>query len=368
MVVSSAISDHAAPVARYFMLDAAVAAEAYDGSVAANNPNRVVQPDDATAVMPHSDWNRGAAGVYPDRLWPTNWHQVFVSLGPVDHRAKLTWRDRFVPRAGVEYYDFHSTGEEVLDFTNNLTPSLTLALLTTTANALGEYLHFTLPFGTGQPAGHRTWQLQEQLKGRTITGKILGSNYGGWGFNTLFFKRSPGGSGGRGPILTPGVLKPAEATAMLDIVFTPEALREEPFFRPGGDRRKVGSWHKDAQDNPVFLEENLGLLYGPTTGSEFASRHRSALLARMIPAMSPAAGRIAVPRLKPATSTQEHNFDMNGVTIRPGRNAQGNPLWPQTRGGDFRWWHSDLREVAYPYVRGLYERITAAGDLGGTVP
>ncbi len=361
MVVSSAISDHGAPVARYFMIDAAVAAEAYDGDRGDTNPNRVVQHDDDTATLPHTAWNKESAAVYPPRLWATNWHQLFQPL-PNEERDNLTWRNRFAPKPGIEYYDFHSTGEEVLDFDSTQTPSLTLALTITAANKLGEYLHFTLPFGTGQPPGHRTWQLQEQLKGRTITGKVLGSNFGGWGFNTLFFKRSPSGPGGRGPVMTPAVLKPAEAEAILDSVFTQEALREEPFFRPGGDWRKVGSWRYDATARRNFWQEDrLGLLYGPATGSAFALTHRSALLARMIPAMSPPAGRIPVPALTPVNSPSR-NFDMNGTTIRPIPEGATNLPWPQGR-PTTNWWHSDLREVAFPYVKGLYKEITRAGQL-----
>ena len=194
---------------------------------------------------------------------------------------------------------------------------------------------------------------------------MLGSNLGGWGFNHLHFKRSPGGTGGKGPVMTPAVLRPDEITAaVLDQVFTPEALREEPFFRPGGRWRKVGSWQYDpvAKVNS-WQEDRLGPLYDPATGSEFASRHRNALLARMIPAMSPAAGRIPVPKLKPATSTEEHNFDMNGTGIRPIEQGEQNPPWPESR-PTTNWWHSDLREVAYPYVRGLYEQIRRSGSLG----
>ncbi len=365
MVVSSAIADHLAPVARYFMIDAAVAAEAYDGAAPDNTGERVVQPADSTADMPHTEWNKELGGVYPAILWASNWYQLFQNRSPADGRATLTWRDRFAPRPGVEYYDFHSTGEEVLDHTPTTTPNLGSVLAVTAARALAEYLHFDAD--SHQPAGYKSWQYQEQLKGRTITGKILGSNFGGWGFNALYFKKSPGGAGGKGPLLAPMVLRPNEISpAMLSQVFTPEVLREEPFFRPGGRWRKVGSWSFNNVTGVVsWNEENLGMLYDPSAGSGFAFRQRDALLARMIPAMSPAAGRIPVPRLT-ADAGVERNFDMNGAVIRP-RTGQ-NPPWPADRGQDFRWWHSDLREVAYPFVRGLYRQLVISGSLGQSVP
>ncbi len=365
MVVSSAISDHNAPVHRYFMIDAAVAAEAYDGDSSTSNPGRVVQLDDATANLPHTEWNKELGGVYPSRLWAANWYALFNTGS--DARASLTWRDRFPLRVGTECFDFHSTGEDVLDYNDASTPSLPFVLLQLAANKLGEWLHFEVPFiGNGEPAGHKSWQYQEQLKGRTITGKVLGSNFGGWGFNSLHFKKSPGGAGGKGPIMTPAVLRPAEISqAMLDQVFTPEALREEPFFRPGGRWRKVGSWQRDTQNKPIFSEENLGLLYNPATGSAFASRQRDALLARMIPAMSPPAGRIPVPKLG---AINQRNFDMNGTVIRPIKQGEQKPRWPGARGQDIRWWHTDLREVAYPYVRGLYKQLVTTGDLGEAAP
>ncbi len=367
MVVSSAISDYQAPVDRYFMIDAAVAAEAYDGAVGGAIGEHVVQSDDGTANMPNTDWNKDFRGVYPSRLWASNWHKLFPtpSGNPAtdDNRAKLTWRDRFAPKLGTAYYDFHSTGEEVLDYNDASTPSLPLVLLQVAANKAGEYLHFTLPFGTGQPAGHKTWQYQEQLKGRTITGKILGSNYGGWGFNILRFKKSPGSVSGKGPIMTSSLLSPDEATALSALLSNAD-LQAEPFFRPGGFWNKVGTWKYDPTTKTnSWSSERLNRLYDPATGSTFASDHRDTLLARMIPAMSPPAGRIPV-RALDSPVEGGRNFDMSSVAIR----GLSEPwLSPPVR-TDKKWRHSDLREVAYPYVRGLYDRIVEKGTLKEMIP
>jgi len=357
MVVSSAISDFSAPASRYFMINAAVAAEAYDGTID-------TQVADSTTSIPHTEWNREFGGVYDSRLWASNWHLLFKNL-PDDGRATLTWRNRFNPADGVSYFDFYSRGEEVLDYNDSETPSLIGILSLIGINMLSEFLHFQLPGSTGQPQGHKVWQYQEQLKGRNITNKYGGSNFGGWGFNIFDFAKRVGGYG-NGPVLIPAVLRPSVANNLLANVFTEEALREEPFFRPGRDRTKIGTWIQKS-GKPDFKTDHLGALYGASTGSTFASTHRNTLLARMIPAISPAAGRIPVPGLT-AGAGEERNFDMNGVGIRPQRNSQGNPRWPSARGQDFRWWHSDVYEVAYPFVRGLYDQLVTAGSLGELSP
>jgi hypothetical protein len=351
MVVSSAISDHKAPVTRYFMIDAAVAAEAYDGTIDS-------QVADASTTLPHTEWNKEFEGVYNSRLWAANWHLLFDEFTN-DGRATLTWRNRFRPINGVAYYGFYSTGEEVLDYDGATTPSVVGILTSIAINKLSEFLHVSLPGSTGQPVGHKTWQYQEQLKGRNLTNKFGGSNYGGWGFNIFDFAKRAGGYG-KGPELIPAVLRPDEANNFLETVFTEEALREEPFFRPGDPWVKVGTWTHPS-GKPDFKTGRLGALYGATTGSTFASTHRDTLLARMIPAISPPAGRIAVPILG---LPNLRNFNMDDETIRPKKVGSDKPPWPNIR-TTTDWWHSDLRDVAYPYVRGLYFEIVKAGALNG---
>jgi len=142
--------------------------------------------------------------------------------------------------------------------------------------------------------------------------------------------------------------------------FLDSDLRAEPFFRPGGFWTKVATWQYDpATKTNSWSKERLRELYEPTAGSAFAFRHRDALLVRMIPAMSPAAGLIPVPRLKPQGDPEEHNFDMSSPVIRGP--AESWPLPPVRN--DNKWRHSDLREVAYPYVRGLYDMIAEKGNL-----
>lgn len=349
MVVSSAISDYEAPVARYFLLNAAVATEAYDAAETANPI--------ATANMPHTAWTRAYGEAYPDKLWASHWYERFPTTG--DKRRELTWRDRFSRRGNTAYYDLFSTGDHVLALDTATTPTLVGVL----ATELKRYFQEILAAQAGQPNGYRTWAYQEKLKGRTTTGKVLGSNYGGWGFNNLYLKKSPGGAGGKGPVVAPVELKPSEAIALLP-EFTDEVLREEPFFRPGGYWTKVGTWTHDPSGKPALNEERLRLLYNPTTGSDFAQRHRDTLLARMIPALSLVAGQDAVEAFTPDNSPSR-SFDINLSVFRGDTTT---PPWPASRNGDTRWRHSDLRAVAFPYVKKLYDKLTELGNLKQAAP
>jgi len=350
MVMSSALTDYHAPVSHYFLLDAAVAAEAYDATETTNPM--------AIANMPNTAWTRDYAAAYPSKLWASNWHERFPVTG--DARRSLTWQDRFANGGSTIRYDFFSTGDHVLALDTGSTPSL-LGVL---AGEMGHYLDNVLSVQAGQPNGYRTWAYQEKLKGRTVTGKILGSNYGGWGFNNFFFKKSPGSVAGKGPIMTASLLKPDEAQALLP-TFTDEVLREEPFFRPGGFWTKVGTWKYDSttQTNS-WSNERLLQLYDPAAGSGFAERHRDTLLARMIPALSLVAGQDAVEAFTPNNSPSR-NFDINLAEFR---GTTQTPPWPASRNGDTRWRHSDLRAVAFPYVKKLYDKLTELGNLGQATP
>ncbi|MBI5074279.1 MAG: alpha/beta hydrolase [Nitrospirae bacterium] len=156
MVVSSMLTDNLAEwnankkIKNYFMLDAAVAAEAYgfadDGSEALANTH----PD-----MTHPSWLG-----YKEKLWASEWHTLFDAP---DNRKKLTWRNIFSQRPStVTYYNYFSSGEDVLDVHTGYPQVLDIV-----TDGIGRY----------------AWALQEKLKGATNSNNELGSNYGGWGFN-----------------------------------------------------------------------------------------------------------------------------------------------------------------------------------------
>ena len=134
MLVSSAIKDEGLIVTHYFMLNAAVAKEAYDPSIM------------EVADMQNPNWNG-----YLPRLWASEWYSLFSGT---DGRGKLTWRDRF-GNIGVAYYYYSST-EDVLNTGNGALPSL---------------------------GPERVWVNQEMRKGTWLITVGPGNSEAGWGFN-----------------------------------------------------------------------------------------------------------------------------------------------------------------------------------------
>ncbi len=144
MVVSSAMVDHGLSVGRYFMIDAAVAREAYDSSTVDNN--RMSEPS----------WRSIA---------PSLWSPYFYSLFSTgDARRNLTWTGRFQGISNV--YQFYSSGENVLETNpDGAKPTLT-----------GDVY-----------AGRRAWIAQEMNKGTAtkVMVKLLSGTFqiDPWGQN-----------------------------------------------------------------------------------------------------------------------------------------------------------------------------------------
>jgi hypothetical protein len=174
MLVSAVIQDYNASASKFFMIDAAVAIEAYDSSVGVQSTNMI-----------HPDWTD-----YSNRLWATEWHQLFE---PGDGRRTLTWRGRF-PNVVSKAYNFYSSGEEVLE------------------QHTGMPYELSSPWNKGQSA----WCLQEKLKGRFEFFSWGGSTYGGWDFN-------------RSHYWWPSKYKGEAHTNIPD-----EELLSQPFFDDGG--------------------------------------------------------------------------------------------------------------------------------------
>ena len=151
MVVSSAIADHGMGVGKYFMLNAAVPAEAYDESSWHSD-------DSGLNPMMHNDWS-GYAG----RTWSARWHELFLN-NPNDDRALLTWKNRFSAVPSSILYNVYSSGDEVLEL-NNAAPALL-----TGAGGL---------FNLFPTAERYAWHKQEVFKGRDM---VAGTTWAGWGF------------------------------------------------------------------------------------------------------------------------------------------------------------------------------------------
>ncbi len=142
MLAGSAIQDAKAVVARYYMMDAAVAKEAYDaGEEDLTSGNKI--------GMENPDWLN-----YPGQEWCSNW---FACFPDEDNRSNLTWKNRFNKvKSRTDCYNFYSSGEDVL------------------SNPLGS--PDPVPVSPSQ-----VWNLQERLKGLSAySSTVLTSAYGGW--------------------------------------------------------------------------------------------------------------------------------------------------------------------------------------------
>jgi hypothetical protein len=216
VVVSSAIKDQtpALNVTKYFMLNAAVALEAYDTSTL------------KIAEMRHPDWSN-----YNQRLWSTQWHELFPQG---DGRRGLTWRNRFGDISNA--INFYSSGEEVLnnnDAASGGTPGQIPAV-----------------------GGERAWVLQEMVKGTNHIGAVLTfDSQGGWGFNGTWDIAETTTTGGvhGGTTTTYRHRTPTEANALTD-----DQLKKAPFFRHFQDSRLTTTGGSTAANEYLNLAQILG--------------------------------------------------------------------------------------------------------------
>lgn len=285
LVVSQAIEARGFTPARYFMINAAVAAEAYEQS-----ENAV--PAAQRSAMIERKWTRYAATQYS-----TDWHRLFA-LDTSDQRRALTWRNRF-PRVPQFAYNFYSEGEDVLS-----------APLTNSASLI----EYAAERGMGSYRG--AWALSELVKGATVTQSlaalVVDRMQGGWGINNAVSLE-------KGDSINP---------------------KWVPYFRP-------------------FLEGDL-FNYNPSVASARAAQPfvQYDLLARGLPALSFPAGQQVAFRSDPGLALQR-NFDLE---VR-GRTAG---VWPNLgRHPDYagRWLHSDIREVALPYIHPTFSQFITLGGL-----
>ena len=212
--------------------------------------------------------------------------------------------------------------------------------------------------------GINAWPLQELLKGRISIPfesiRPLGSNVGGWGFNTNFYniwtinnaetvkmlkecknrekyyelKKKMKENGEVEELLLPNIkISPYVADEISDYL-----LRLQPFFKKGN------------LDKLFPTPENL------LHGSYYAKENYNKLLSQFIPAVTKAVGARMVGK------NMEINFDLN-TNIKKFR-PQG---WPDERMNDRnkkkRWLHSDMKNVSYLYVYKLFDKYVELGGL-----
>ena len=177
MLVSAAIQDHQMPHEKYFMLNAAVAMEAFD-------------PTNGITQASHDNMTPEAWTNYTDRVRATHWFERFPEG---DGRRLLTWKGRFCNVTNI--VNFYSTQEEVV------------------CNGDGR------PKDLGR---EYSWYNQECYKGNWAW--MLHDNEGGWVFNR-FYDTVTNPDPGNSSMEIVEHMPPASAAELTD-----EQLRQRPFF------------------------------------------------------------------------------------------------------------------------------------------
>ncbi|MBM4163764.1 MAG: hypothetical protein FJ222_04925 [Lentisphaerae bacterium] len=299
IIVSCALMQDAGLATKYFMLNGAIASEAFDS--AQYNEN-----------MLHSDWipYESLADLYA-----SEWHSIF---GSGDNRADLTWQDRFSAIAS-KTINFYSSGDEVFD----------IHLKTQAAEAISWEGYWDV----GRK-GRYAWAYQEKRKGELFLNGGSADTFSdcaGWRFNNA---EPP--TGWTEPEWNEWLefweyfLIDAATAASI----TTNELVTKPFFAMGaGDFR-----------NNLFTTNTA------TANTWLTETNKWRVLAGAIPAMSLAAGRDTIP------DVMAGNVDMN-TTLKPSSwpNRGGDV--------EYDWLHSDIRNMAYIYTFGVFDAMVSQGGL-----
>ena len=178
MLVSAAIQDYGMPYEKYFMLNAAIAIEAFD-------------PVDGITTESHDNMTPRSWTNYVDKVRATHWFERFPEG---DGRRLLTWKGRF---SGVtKIVNFYSTEEEVVN------------------NGDGDW-HTILD-------RNYVWYNQETRKG--LWPMMIHEYEGGWEFNP-FYDTVTGSWLGNEYVEQRYHMNPTNAAALSDL-----QLRQKPFF------------------------------------------------------------------------------------------------------------------------------------------
>jgi hypothetical protein len=303
MLVLGTLNDYSNQnINTYFMVDAAVAIEAIDGSASPS-------PDMYPSAWTGYDGNLLASGWH--NLWPTN-----------DGRSTLTWNSRLANLQNTAVYNFYSSGEEVLrDYPTN-PPTGYAAIAADEAGYAAE----------GE-TGQYTWAWQEKLKGLLPANFLLSSDHGGWQFNEAYETNiTVGGSSYWEP------MSPAAAAEL-----TTTELQTNAFFNfaAGG----------------VFLFNN-DLALETSSGSSYAQTNRNRIISDTIPCLTLPVGANPVPSFDDA-----QNLDMQ-LNYENGWPAdRGAAAYPAGTPAAGEWHHSDNRAVAYTFTYKLFNKMVTVGNL-----
>ena len=306
MVVSSYLNDyyrlHPLNVTDYFMFNAAVPLESYLGDYQGYAEGKLNDPDAPKIFSSDNSMVPSEWFGYDKQLGASEWHQLF---GTDDPRRKLTWRNRFADLpTGINYYSFYSTGEDVLATYAGETPDIS-------------------------DLGRHSWVLQEKWKGCDL---LLGStDLMGWGFNQNNYQSTVAVDGGL-PENHPW--QPSIANSLI----RDDQLLSEPFFR------------KPTAGQPGSQ------LFESTVDPEYVDSVRDELLALALPSLSLAAG-----------GWQGGDVITNGFIKEYRKIDMNDPLkkngWPESRGLDSNWKHSDIKDVGFVFSKEILKIIVEDGGL-----
>jgi hypothetical protein len=191
MLVSAARQDYGLQYDKYFMLNAAVAVEAYD-------PVGGVTEDSRRDMTPLA-WRP-----YLNRVRPTHWYELFLS-NPNDERRNLTWKGRF--RDVDNTINFYSSKDEVV------------------ANGDEDVKELV--------SRNFAWYNQEQKKGVFL---VSASPQAGWKFSDHYIVQRDTGRWENGaPVYDYRKYTPEETSAIADT-----NLMVRPFFRDFRDTQIYG--------------------------------------------------------------------------------------------------------------------------------
>jgi hypothetical protein len=210
MLTSAAIADGGMQADKFFALNGAVPAEAFDPAMADEQTN-------AQNRLLHPDWRD-----YNANTWSANWYQLFTNSAafPNDDRATLTWRGRLTNAAPV-LYNYWSSGDEVLEIAAG---DEDLNLLS------GIEWDWELNWWPVSANPRRySWHKQALFKGRS---GLYGTTWAGWGF---WESQLP---------LLGKVYSMAEANALDD-----DTLRTEPVFRHNPEEMFVSNIVRAVQND-----------------------------------------------------------------------------------------------------------------------
>lgn len=238
MVASCALMIDSEVVTKYFMLDAAIASEAFD-------------PSQFNENMLHSNWIPYESLT---DLYASEWHSIF---GPSDKRSDLTWKGRFNSFA-AKCINFYSSGDQVFD----------VQLKEIEPDAFAVMPHVN--------SGRFSWAFQEKRKGSMIKSggdAYTLSKYAGWSFNN---QNPPTGWTYQTDIdLDIGTPIYSLYTPTMAAGITTDELVTKPFFGIGTGEFRNNLFTTNAETANTWLTEE----------------NRWRIIAGTIPAMSLAVGR-----------------------------------------------------------------------------